>query len=170
MTHSGSRPTTRHAPRVAAAAVLMAAFTAAPAAAADTFEIDEGLACSEFALGVTVDGGATVTKEFTDRDGNLRVLSAGRGSALTFTNLGSGEELALKPNGAVNTTVMHQDGTATVTMTGHNVLILFPTDAPAGPSTTLHVGRVVFTVGTDGVFTVDSEAGRAIDICAALSD
>jgi len=30
---------------------------------------------------------------------------------------------------------------------GHNVLILFPSDVPAGPSTTLYVGRVVFTVG-----------------------
>jgi hypothetical protein len=31
------------------------------------------------------------------------------------------------------------------------VLILYPTDVPAGPSTTLNVGRVVFTIDTQGV-------------------
>jgi hypothetical protein len=48
------------------------------------------------------------------------------------------------------------------------VLILFPTDVPAGPSTTLYVGRVVFTVVGD-VFTLRSTSGTATDICAALS-
>jgi len=37
---------------------------------------------------------------------------------------------------------------------GLSVTILFPTDVPAGPSTTLVAGRVVFTVDQDGVFTV----------------
>jgi hypothetical protein len=56
-----------------------------------------------------------------------------------------------------------------VTLTGHNVLFLFPTDVPAGPSTTLYVGRVVFHVDTEGVFTLQSTNGTATDICAALS-
>ena len=56
-----------------------------------------------------------------------------------------------------------------MTATGHNVLILFPSDVPAGPSTTLYVGRVVYTIGTDGVFTLVSTRGTATDICAALS-
>jgi len=72
-------------------------------------------------------------------------------------------------HGAVQQSVVNADGSATVTSTGHNVLILFPSDVPAGPSTTLYVGRVVFTVGANGVFTVVSTSGSATDICAALS-
>jgi len=41
-------------------------------------------------------------------------------------------------------------------------------DVPAGPSTTLYVGRVVFTVDTSGVFTLQSVSGKSTDICAAL--
>jgi hypothetical protein len=49
------------------------------------------------------------------------------------------------------------------------VTILFPTDIPAGPSTTLVAGRVVFTVDQDGVFTVLQMSGEQTDICALLS-
>ena len=65
--------------------------------------------------------------------------------------------------------MINADGSQTVTLSGHNVLFLFPTDVPAGPSTTLYVGRVVFTVDVNGVFTLVSTAGTATDICAALS-
>jgi hypothetical protein len=61
------------------------------------------------------------------------------------------------------------DGSSTLLITGHNVLILFPTDVPAGPSTTLYVGRVVFTIDSSGVFTVQEVSGTATDICAAVS-
>jgi hypothetical protein len=53
--------------------------------------------------------------------------------------------------------------------TGHNVLVLFPTDIPAGPSTTLTVGQTVFKVDATGVFTVLKVSGKSTDICAALS-
>ena len=62
------------------------------------------------------------------------------------------------------------DGTELHVATGHNGLILFPTDVPAGPTTTLYVGRIVFTVDPDtGVFELLSTAGRATDVCAALA-
>ena len=62
------------------------------------------------------------------------------------------------------------DGTSTYTTMGHLVLILFPNDVPAGPSTTLYVGRVVFDVDNiTGVFTLRDARGRATDLCAALS-
>ena len=49
-------------------------------------------------------------------------------------------------------------------------MFLFPTDIPAGPSTTLYVGRVVFDVNpATGVFTLKETRGRATDLCAALS-
>ena len=93
----------------------------------------------------------------------------GRGFQLTFTNLSSNSTFALPANGAVMKTVINADGSETVTTTGHNVLILFPSDLPAGPSTTLYVGRVVYTVDTNGVFTLVKTSGTNTDICAALS-
>jgi hypothetical protein len=81
-------------------------------------------------------------------------------SQLTFTNLSGDATVALPANGAVANTVYNADGSQTVTLTGHNVLILFPTDVPAGPSTTLYVGRVVYTVDAQGVFMLQSTRGR----------
>jgi hypothetical protein len=75
----------------------------------------------------------------------------------------------LSENGARTQAVFDADGSQTVTLTGHNLLILFPSDVPAGPSTTVHVGRVVFTIDSNGVFTVLSTSGTSTDICAALS-
>lgn len=129
-----------------------------------------GTAC-DFDLAIDIAGGnQRVERTFLDANGNpVRTLSAGVGSQLTFTNLSTNATTALPANGAVTNTVFNADGSQTVTSTGHNVLILFPTDVPAGPSTTLYVGRVVFTVGADGVFRLTSTSGRAMDICAALS-
>ena len=110
-----------------------------------------------------------VEKEFTDKNGNVvRILSAGRGTKLVFTNLSNAKTLSLKPNGSVSHTQVNLDGTTTVALTGHNVLVLFPTDVPAGPSTTLYVGRIVYTVDASAVFTVQSVSGTTMDICAAL--
>lgn len=132
-------------------------------------EVDAGLACP-FALAVEIRGGSQVYKEFQDMNGELvRSLSAGKGSALTFINRETGATLALMPNGAVTHITYREDGTQEWVTTGHNVLILFPTDIPAGPSTTQYIGRVVFTVDTEGIFTLQSVAGRSTDICAALT-
>jgi len=97
------------------------------------------------------------------------MLSAGRGFQLTLTNLATNATLALPANGAVTNTLVNADGSQRVTLTGHNVLILFPSDVPAGPSTTLYVGRVVFTVDVNGIFTLVSTSGTSTDLCAALS-
>ena len=111
-------------------------------------------------------------REFTDRSGNVvRTLAAGKGFTLTSTNLspGSSKSLTLPSSGSVQRTTVNSDGTSTVVSTGHNVLILFPTDIPAGPSTTLYVGRIVYTVDASGVFTLQSTSGRATDLCALLA-
>ena len=140
------------------------------AAGSPDFVIDfpAGLVCS-FALHVEGSGGPQVNKTFTDRNGNVRVLSAGTGSALTFTNSATGKNLSLNSNGAVSNAVLYPDGSATVVLTGHNVLFLFPTDMPPGPSTTLYVGRVVFTIDAFGNYAVKETSGTSTDICAALS-
>lgn len=133
-------------------------------------DLPAGTACPEFSLQIEIRGSSKVVKEFTDENGNVvRMLTAGKGPALSFMNLSSGATFSLKPNGAVTHTRFNPDGSSTVSITGHNVLILFPTDIPAGPSTTLHVGRVVFTVDTNGVFTVQKVSGKRTDICAILS-
>ena len=158
---------------VAAVVALTAALAmSADAAVAEPFHLDfpAGTACT---FGLAVDGtggGNPPIREFRDANGHVvRTIDAGRGSQLTFTNLSSNATIALPASGAVTDTVVNADGSQTVTLTGNNVLILFPSDVPAGPSTTLYVGRVVFTVDANQVFTLVSTSGTARDICAELS-
>lgn len=150
---------------------LVAALGATPSFAQTPpdFVIDAGVACS-FALGVSATGGHPVYKEFRDKNGNLvRTLNAGTGPALTLINMNTGAELPLRSNGSGTHTTYNADGTQTVALTGHTILILYPTDIPAGPSTTLYVGRVLYTVDTNSVFEVQQTSGKSLDICAALS-
>jgi hypothetical protein len=145
-----------------------------PATAADlpnceALELAAGLAC-DFALCLESVGGNQVMKEFRDENGNLvRIISAGRGAVLSFTNLSTGATLSLTTGGSVSQTTFNPDGSKTVTNTGHNVVIFFPTDDPPGPSTTLYQGRLVY-IDDNGVFTLQTFSGRTTDICAALSD
>lgn len=135
-----------------------------------TFPLPAGVACSDFGVEIVAIGGQDL-KIFTDKDGNVvRTLSAGKGSTLTFTNLDTGESLTLRPNGSTSHTKFNADGTFDVTATGHNVLVLFPSDVPAGPSTKLYVGQLRYNVDpATGVFTVTSFHGNTTDLCAALS-
>ncbi len=137
-----------------------------------TFNFGAGEACA-FALELDVTPSPhQVYREFYDKDGHLvRYLQAGKGNSLTFTNANSGATLSLRPNGAVGHVTVNADGTETWASTGHNVLIMFSTDDPPGPSTTLYVGRVVYTVEplNNFKFTLLRTSGSATDICAALS-
>ena len=133
-------------------------------------ELPPGLAC-DFALRIEITGeGTQVYKEFMDKDGNLiRTLAAGKGWDFLFINLSTDATFPLKGNGSVAHTSYNPDGTYTYTATGHNVIIFFPTDVPAGPSTKQYIGRMVFTVDSAGVSTVQELSGKQIDICEALS-
>jgi hypothetical protein len=136
-----------------------------------TMVLPAGLACSDFDLQVDIFGGPQVNREFVDKDGNVvRTLLAGKGSTLVFTNLSSFATLTTRPNGSVSRTVLNPDGSSTTFATGHNVIIFFPTDVPPGPTTTLYVGRVVYTVDPYGTWTLGPTSGTASDLCAALSD
>ena len=96
-------------------------------------------------------------KEFTDANGNVvRLLRAGTGSTLVFTNVDTGKQLSLKSNGSVENIVLNANGSQTFTVIGHNVLILFPGDTPSGPSSILYVGRIVFQQSPDFVTTIQS--------------
>jgi hypothetical protein len=136
----------------------------AGAASAFTVDFPAGLAC-EFHLQVDASGSNFHMKEFK----NGRILSAGTGFALTFTNVDTDDTLSLKSNGFAQQITNNPDGTQTVVSMGHNVIFLFPTDTPPGPSTTLYVGRVVYTVDSFGNFDVQEASGNTADICAALS-
>lgn len=158
-----------------AGATLVALGSAVPstAVAADfTLDLPAGIACESFDLRIEGDTNPkAVYKEFYDKNGSLvRILSAGKGNTLSFTNLATSTTLALAANGSVTQIVPNGDGSQTWMIMGHNVLIFFPTDVPAGPSTTLYVGRVVFTVDTSGIYTLQSTSGTSMDICAALSN
>lgn len=141
----------------------------AAAAEPDTLVFPAGTACT-FDLQIDVSGGNQQFREFTDKNGNVvRTLAAGTGSALTFTNLSNGETFSTMSNGAVSRRTFNLDRSFTETDTGHTVLILFPTDIPAGPSTTLIVGRLVFRSDASFNFTVQRVSGKTTDICATLS-
>jgi len=131
--------------------------------------LPSNLAC-EFPLQIEIwEIHPNVIREFKDKNGFVRSLSAGKGSALRFTNLDNNKTFSTRPNGSVlHTTTYQSDGSYTQTNTGHTILILFPTDVPAGPSTTLHVGRVVYTSDIDNNFNVIKESNNQTDICAAI--
>ncbi|MGF9648768.1 hypothetical protein AAIH32_12370 [Pseudarthrobacter oxydans] len=165
------------APAALAAAALVAP---APAALADeSIFVPKGLGCLDFNITLSSTGGNLHTKEFYDADGNVvRSITAGKGVLLTYTNSGTdpdnpvnGESITFRTDGSVTEIVKNPDGTLTYTATGHNGLILFPSDVPAGPTSTQYVGRIVFNVDpATGVFTLVSTSGKATDICAALAD
>jgi hypothetical protein len=162
---------------LAAVAGVAAILCGAPAASAAPMpadlvpmELPAGTAC-DFGLRVEGVDSKRHLKEFKDEAGKVvRSIEAGKGYALTFTNLTSGASVTLESNGSVKkSTYDVANGTSINAVTGHNVLIFFPTDIPAGPSTTLYTGRTVYTVDASGVWTLQSTAGQSFDICAALS-
>ena len=133
----------------------------------------QGLACDNFALRIVGSGGQQVLKTFVDENGNpVRSLSAGTGSNLSYEALDENGSIlgtfSTKSNGSVTQITYNTNGSQTYRLMGHNILILFPSDVPAGPSTTLYVGQVVFTVDTEGVFTLQQGNGNTTDICAVL--
>jgi hypothetical protein len=97
------------------------------------------------------------------------MFAGGKGNVLKFTNLNTGASLTIRTGGSVEQTRLNDDGTSTTTVLGHSVVTLFPTDIPAGPSTKLYLGRLVFNVDAEYTFTQLSSAGREVDICAALN-
>lgn len=129
-----------------------------------------GIACSGFDL--KIEGSGTqhlVCRNFTDKNGNVvRNLIAGKGPTLTFTNLSTGATFTTRGNGSVGHTTYNTNGTSETSTTGHNVIILFPTDVPPGPSTTLYIGKINYTVDADFNWNLRQVGGQAIDICAAL--
>jgi hypothetical protein len=136
----------------------------------NSFHLEAGVGCA-FPLDVVGTNGIIHTKEWLDSEGKTsRFFFAGKGVILTYTNVTTGESVTIKTAGSVShVTVDPDDGTVTLELIGHNGLIMFPTDVPAGPTTTQYIGRVVLTIDTNGVGTIQSVSGSERDICAELS-
>lgn len=132
-----------------------------------------GSGCSNFDLRIAINEGVDrVSKEFHDQNGNtVRVLSAGRGAIETLTNVFTDTSVTFKTGGSVSRTTPNPDGTYTQTLTGHNIVIFFPTDEPPGPRSTLYLGRVVFTISdpvSNTILGIQQTSGKQVDICAIL--
>jgi hypothetical protein len=166
--------------RLVASASLLAALSltvaqpsfAAPPAEEPAFTVElipAGLGCA-FPLRLDSSAGEVRTITFKTENGQPgRIISVKTGVVLTYTNLDTGESVSIKTSGSVTSAV--RDGvTETRTATGHNGLILFPEDVPAGPTTTQYNGRIVYTFNTEtGFVEVIETSGKATDICAELS-
>lgn len=138
-----------------------------------TIDLPAGTACPGFDLRITrVDSSLRVDRTFKDKNGNIvRRITAGIGAKLTFTNVSTSKTLSISTGGSVEHVTVNTDGSETWAVTGHNVLVLFPTDVPAGPSTTLYLGRLVYHVDTStGVFTLQGSSGQSLDVCGAVSN
>jgi len=162
--------TTVHRVAVMAAATGIAILGAATPASADTswtVDFPAGQFC-EFPLTIWGEGSQTVPREFRDKAGNLRVLTAGKGQELVYTNADSGAQFSTPANGAVNWAAYHADGSQTLRLMGHNVVLMSPTDV-GGAAATVYTGRVVIEVDPTGVWEVVMASGTEVDICATVS-
>jgi hypothetical protein len=135
--------------------------------------LPKGQACLDF--GVTIDligPEHRVARTFFDKNGNpVRFLAAGQGNQFVFTNSASGVTLTVKTGGSVEQKTPNPDGTETWVTTGHELVVLFPTDTPPGPATTLYIGRLIFKIepSSNTLLGIQSFTGKSIDICAALA-
>lgn len=166
-------------PAVLAAALLVPALPASasgPEVPEAPSYIPVGYACPDFNLGFTWEGGKAWSRAFTDKDGFVtRTMSHSSGTVVTFINYGTdplnpvaGKTFTFKMSGSGVHTEATPEG-QTITLTGDNYLTQMGTDVPDGVSTTLHTGRVVFTVeNTTGALEVVSSSGRELDLCAQL--
>jgi hypothetical protein len=156
----------------ALASIALVATLAVPAAAVEptfVFDFPAPDGCQDFDLRITGYGeGQQVFREFTRAGETVQYLAAGTGNALTYTNLSTSAEISTRSNGAVSWTTVYPDGSARLTLLGHNLVILFSTDA-GGPGTWVYSGRVIINVAADGTWAEPVVHGTSIDVCAALA-
>lgn len=147
--------------------------------------VPAGEGCPGFPIKAIGSGGKSIVKEYSDENGVNHKLEVGKGHALTLVRLeGPPEdppntpapavvnELTLPSNWFVTYTATNPDTSQKVTAIGSNVIVLFPTDNPPGPSTTLHEGKLVYAISPEFVWTILDEETKTkqTDICAALAN
>jgi hypothetical protein len=157
--------------RLATATVLALAamiVVAQPASAAP-ITLPAGVACT---FPLVLEGGEFPLERitFTDPNGNPITVLAGQSGAVTYTNDITKESLTFRSRGTALRITEMSDGTQLLEFSGNVGIILFPTDVPAGPSTTQINGRLVMSFDPVTGFTVVlKQEGNQIDVCARLS-
>ncbi|STX05254.1 hypothetical protein [Kocuria rosea] len=153
-----------------------------PASAQDLsfdFPVDsEFAACPDFTLRLDIDLAGREPVPSPGQSHHGRTITAGKGDRLTFTNLQTEKSVTVPTGGSVQRTIDNGDGSQTIKGTGFNTLIMFATDDPAGPSTTVYNGFIEYNVIPTADPTDDpnfatiklvSHRGKARDICAELA-
>jgi hypothetical protein len=169
----------RSRPLVLLAAAGVALSGAAPAAAADTrpvvtelsdsvLEAPAGAAC-EFPVTLTSTGGRVTT--FPPGDGpDDPTVFVTRTPAMTFTSTDEpSRTYATRPAALKARWTPNGDGSVRVEFTGQHVMAFLPDDRPAGPALTVFTGRQVFVFEADETWTLVSQVGRTVDVCAQLA-
>ena len=140
---------------------------------ADLIVLPKGQACPDF--GVTIDlisPDHRVSKTFFDKNGNpVRYLNAGQGNHFVFTNSASGVTLTVKTGGSVEHITPNPNGTQTWVTSGHELVVLFPSDTPRWALNHVIYRTLVFTFDPSSTtfLGIQSFTGKSIDICAALA-
>ncbi len=129
---------------------------------------DAGVAC-DFPLTIEGTDAKLCIKEFTDKRGRLNTVVEGKGYNFLFTNVATGKSTTQKSQHAQQHTVFYPDGSQKITTDGAVLIVMFPTDIPAGPSTTYYNGHTVLRITAEGVGTLEPPHAHARDICAELS-
>lgn len=160
---------------MAGVALLCALPTWTAQAADQTIDLPAGIACPDFPLRIEITNNPNrVVKEFRDANGDVvRIIEAGKANDFRLTTMTTRKTIFFKGRGSAARTTVNADGTTTVENNGHTGVVLFPADVPLPggtvPSTTLYVGRVVYMIDANGIFSVQSASGRTVDICAELT-
>jgi hypothetical protein len=155
--------------RLATATVLALAAMIVVAQPAAAIDLPEGIGCS---FPWRIEGGEfpPERKTFTDPNGNPITVLAGKSGAVTYTNLDTNKSLTFQSRGTALRITERSDGTQLLEFSGNVGIILFPSDVPAGPSTTQINGRLVLSFDPATGFTVVlKQVGNQIDVCARLS-
>jgi hypothetical protein len=154
------------------ATLLVSAATIGAAQPASAQELDNRI-CPGFDVTIEASGGNQREHVLTDKAGNEVLLYTGTSGSVVFTNVSDpAQTFTLRSRGTAIRITPNGDGkTETWEVSGHFVLGLFKRDDPAGPSTTLYEGRVVFTntIADEGSDTLLSTRGKQTDICAELA-
>jgi hypothetical protein len=133
-----------------------------------TIPFPAGYACV-FPLTLEQWDNKTQTRDFTDRQGNKHSVSSGKGHDFRMTNTANGKSTTQKAQNFEQDIVTYSNGSQWYSTNGAILIIMFPTDVPAGPSTTYYYGETELYIAVDGVGTLKPPRTYARDICAELS-
>jgi hypothetical protein len=159
-------------PQTANAAPTAGGFTYTVTAAPTEFDsgvLPKGQACPGFDLHVVGTDGQAQILTISRAGETVREIEGGMGWNLTYTNVQTGKSVFFPSDYYLRDTVTHKNGMRTVTNVGSFAIIMFPTDVPAGPSTTQYKGLVVYSATPTNDFTILRTKAASTDVCAMLA-